>query len=183
MLVLLGLALAGMVAGRLMFLVLDDPVPGGVSASRPTRASAPAAVPTPGGAPALDAARRAATVLHAWDADRAAAYARGDPAALRRLYVPGSRAAARDLHVLRAYAARGLVVRGLRTQVLSLRVLRALDDRLRIEVTDRLVGGRAQTQTKPLKAGAALPWDAPSTRVLVLRGDGGTWRMRSVRPA
>ena len=76
-------------------------------------------------------------MLHAWDADRAAAYARGDPGALRRLYAPGSRAGVRDQRVLQAYAERGLLVRGLRTQVLSLRVLGAGRHRLVVKVTDR----------------------------------------------
>src|SRR4051794_31885457 len=85
-LVLLALSAAGVVTGRLAVLVLDDSAP--VTAPPAARATAPrlSASPSKDRPPAVRAVRRAAAVLHAWDADRAAAYARGDPAALRGLY-------------------------------------------------------------------------------------------------
>jgi hypothetical protein len=190
-LVLLALAVAGVVTGRVIVLVLQDPAPAPAAspaaspAAMPSKRTRPS--PTPGGAPGEDPVRRAAEVLHAWDAERSAAYASGDPAALRRLYLPRSRAAARDVRTLRAYAARGLAVRGLQTQVLSLQVLAAGRDRLMLEVTDRLVGGRAIAHKAgteaPWGAGLALPRDGPTTRVLVLRTWEGEWRMGTVEPA
>ena len=50
-------------------------------------------------------------VLHDWDAERARAWARADPAELRALYVRGSAAGLSDVWLLRYYEARGLVVR------------------------------------------------------------------------
>jgi hypothetical protein len=180
-LVLLAVAAAGVVTGRVAVLVLDGAPP--LAAPSPP----PAMAPGPPEAPSQDApgsgrsVRSAAAVLHQWDADRAAAYARGDPGALRRLYTRGSAAGVRDLRVLHAYVERGLVVRGLRTQVLSLRVLTADPGRLRLEVTDRLLGGRAVTASAGRTQGLALPRDAPTTRLLVLQGQAGEWRMTSVQ--
>ena len=64
-------------------------------------------------------------VLHAWDTRRARAWAEADADALRALYVRGSAAGRADVRLLRAYAARGLVVRRLVTQVFAVRVLRS----------------------------------------------------------
>ena len=186
--VLLAFAVAGVAIGRLVVLVLHVGEDAG---------SAPVTAPVgrPGGTrlePALDeGARRvpdrdgrrtlarAAEVLHAWDADRAAAYARGDPAALRGLYLPGSRAGTRDVRLLRAYAERGLVVRGLRTQVLALGVTTATPRRMVLRVTDRRVDGRAVLRGDDEDT-VALPRDAPSSRVLVLHHRDGRWRMAAV---
>jgi pimeloyl-ACP methyl ester carboxylesterase len=116
-------------------------------------------------------------VLHAWDAQRATAYARGAPERLRNLYVDGSAAGAADVRLLRAYRARGLRVTGMRTQVLAADVLARRPDLLRIRVTDRLdravaLGGGGRV---------ALPRDAASTRVLTLmRAGDGRWRVASV---
>src|SRR3954447_18422528 len=82
-------------------------------------------------------------LLHAWDEQRAAAYASGSAKRLRDLYVAGSSVGAAYLRVLRAYRERGLRVTRMRTQVLSLAVL---DRRLGwrwLAVTDRLVGAEA----------------------------------------
>ena len=68
-------------------------------------------------APTRDATPRAVRVLHDWDARRSAAWAAGDPAALRSLYVAGSRTGRADRAALAAYAERGLRVPGLRFQV------------------------------------------------------------------
>ena len=184
LLVLVALAVAGVVAGRLTVLLLDHPSPA-VREAAPVHASDTRPTDPLPRAGAAARAAGAAALLHRWDAARATAYARGDPSALRRLYVPGSRAGARDVRLLEAYAARGLVVRGLRTQLLSLRVLSRGSDRLRIEVTDRRVGGRAVGRVggSSDEGGAvavALPQDAPSTRVLELRHREGRWRVSSV---
>jgi len=116
-------------------------------------------------------------VLHGWDARRSEAYASGSVRALRDLYVPGSAAGRRDVHVLASYRARGYVVRGLRMQVLAVRVRDRTTNRWRLEVIDRLSGGVA------VRAGECvlLPRDAASTRVLTLvRGSDQRWRVVSV---
>jgi hypothetical protein len=182
-LVLVALAAAGVVTGRLTVMVFDDPSPVAAPPAGDALAPGPRTVPSQGGPPSGRSWRRAAAVLHAWDADRAAAYARGDRAALRGLYAPGSRAGVRDLRVLQAYVERGLVVRGLRTQVLSLRVLTRSRNRLTLEVTDRLVGGRVVVGSARRDGGVGLPRDAPTTRVVVLRHQAGEWRVRSVQAA
>jgi hypothetical protein len=110
-------------------------------------------------------------VLRAWDRDRTRAYARGDRAALRGLYVAGSRTGARDLAVLEGYRRRGLRVTTLRTQVLGARVLRQTPMRLSLLVTDSLVGGVALRGQQRWR----LPADRPSTRRVVLRRDDDRW--------
>lgn len=113
----------------------------------------------------------AAAVLAAWDARRALAWARADAGALRRLYAPGSRAGKSDVALLRRYSRRGLRVTGLQTQVLDLEVVAARPGRLRLVVTDRLVGGEAVGDGRSV----ALPRDRPSTRRIVLVKEVGTW--------
>lgn len=122
-------------------------------------------------------------VLHAWDARRAAAWARGDVDALARLYLPGSRAGASDVALLRRYADRGLIVRDLRMQVLSARVLVTQPHRLVLEVVDRLAGGTAVTTDGAAAAARRLPVDAPTVHRLVLRRPGGQWLMAAVSDA
>ena len=178
-LVLLVLAAAGVATGRLVVVLLDDAAPTAARTRPPASASVAAAAQPQVTADRGRSVRRASAVLHAWDARRSSAYARGDPAALRRLYVPGSRAGARDLRVLRAYVARGLVVRGVRTQLLSLEVLDARDGALRVGVTDRRVGGRAVGRS----VRAPLPRDAPSSTVVELLRHSGGWRVGAVQDA
>jgi hypothetical protein len=107
---------------------------------------AAAAVPEP--APAGHQERRPRTVrslavLHRWDTARASAYASGDVERLRRLYATGSGAAAADVRVLRRYTARGLVITGMRRQVLEAQVRHWSGHRLVLRLTDRLVGAVA----------------------------------------
>lgn len=118
-----------------------------------------------------------AAVLAAWDERRAAAWASGDVEALRALYVDGSRTGAADVRLLRHYRSRGLTVAGLTTQVLVLDVVHRTPSRLVLVVTDRVVGGRAVGGTTPV----ALPADRASTRRVVLRRDGGRWRVVEAR--
>jgi hypothetical protein len=119
----------------------------------------------------------ALAVLHAWDARRAAAYARGDVPALRRLYVDGSRAGTRDARTLRGYVDLGLHVEGLRMQVLRAAVLR--DDRrvVRVQVRERLASGRASSGAGD---GVALPRDRADDHVVTLVRRRGAWVVRSV---
>jgi hypothetical protein len=136
-------------------------------------------------APSLEAAAvqaaagpRPVELLHAWDARRARAWSRGDPRLLRALYTPGSVAGRRDRAMLRAWAARGLVVRQLRTQLLSVRELARSRSSWTLAVTDRLVGGEA------VGAGVrrALPQDRATTRTVRLRRWAGAWRVAAVLP-
>lgn len=117
---------------------------------------------------------RAASVLRDWDRARAAAWARGSTAALRRLYVAG--AGASDVRLLEAYRQRGLRVAGLRVQVLALDVLHHEPGRWLLRVTDRVSGGTA------VGAGVRepLPRDRATTRTLRLVRPAGVWRMAAV---
>jgi hypothetical protein len=117
-------------------------------------------------------------VLRAWDARRAEAWARGDPGLLATLYTPGSVAGRRDQAMLRVWLQRGLVVRGMQTQLLAVRQVRRTASTWTIRVTDRLVGGDAigQGVTRP------LPHDAPTTRTVELRRVGGSWLVSAVQP-
>jgi hypothetical protein len=120
----------------------------------------------------------AVEVLRAWDARRAEAWARGRPRLLRPLYTSGSLAGRHDRAMLRAWAARGLVVRDLRTQLLAVRELRHTATTWTLLVTDRLAGGVA------VGAGVRrpLPRDEVSTRVVTLRQADGSWLVASVAP-
>lgn len=116
-------------------------------------------------------------MLREWDRRRAEAYAAGSVPRLRSLYVAGAGRA--DARLLQSYVDRGLTVRGMRVQVLALRVLRDDDRLLGVRVTDRVVGAEAWGSSGAI----ALPRDSPTTRVLTLRHVGGAWRVSSVRPA
>ncbi|MBJ7358553.1 hypothetical protein [Nocardioides sp.] len=118
----------------------------------------------------------AAAVLAAWDADRAEAWSAGDVRRLRSLYTPGSVAGERDVAMLRRWLDSGLVVDGLRTQLLALDEVRRSADRWVLSVTDRLVDG-------VVRGGAdrRLPDDAPTTRIVTLRLVGDRWLVSSVR--
>jgi hypothetical protein len=115
----------------------------------------------------------AVRLLRAWDERRARAYARGDPAGLAALYVPGSRTGAADVAALRAYVARGLRVTGMRTQVLGAAVLRRTARRLVVEVTDVLLGAVARSGER----GWTLPRDQPTQRRVVLVREDGRWQV------
>lgn len=120
----------------------------------------------------------AADVLAAWDERRSAAYAAGDPAALRALYTPGSSSGRADRAALHAYADRGLRVDGWQTQLLAVRVVESSPRGWRLSVTDRLVGGVARGDGAPVP----LPRDRPTTWRLELRWCVSGWRVVEVRP-
>jgi hypothetical protein len=134
----------------------------------------PVDVAVPVDAPAVDWPR---DVLADWDARRARAWADGDVAALRRLYVHGSRSGRADAGMLASYVDRGLTVRGLRTQVLALEVLDASVDVVDVRVTDRVAGAEAVDG----RTVVPLPDDRPSTRRVVLRLVEGEWLVDEVR--
>jgi hypothetical protein len=129
------------------------------------------AASAPAGPPSVE-------ILRTWDARRAQAWARGDARLLRALYTPGSVAGRRDLAMLRAWAASGLVVQQLRTQLLSVRELSHRQSARTLLVTDRLVGGVA------VGAGVRrpLPQDGATTRTIRLLRRAGEWRIAWVLP-
>lgn len=124
--------------------------------------------------PALDGPP---SVLADWDARRARAWASGDVDGLRDLYVVGSRSGRADARMLASYVARGLTVRGLRTQVLALDVLEASAESVEVRVTDRVSGAEAVDGETVIP----LPDDRPSTRRVVLRLVEGEWLVAEVR--
>lgn len=122
----------------------------------------------------------AVDVLRGWDARRARAFARGDPSGLRALYVPGSRAGAADVRLLRSYARRGLRVEGMRTQLLAAEVLLLEPGRVRLRVVERLVGAEAVVLATGRRL--PLPRDGASERAVELRRSAsGDWRVAAVR--
>ena len=143
--------------------------------AQPTR---PSAEWTAGPAPAAERpVVRALRILRRWDRSRAAAYASGDVAALRRLYAPASVAGAADVRLLREYADRGLVVRGLAVQVVRAELVASSPTRLRLRVVERLAGG---TVVGP-GPDVALPAGRAAPRVVTLVDAGGRWVVRAVR--
>jgi hypothetical protein len=121
----------------------------------------------------------AADVLRAWDRQRAAAWAAGDASALSALYVPGASAGEADVAMLADWAARGLAVDGLTTQLLELRVVAHGPRRFVLLVRDRVTRAVATADglAEPLPAGTI------TERQVVLRRRGATWLVASVRPA
>jgi len=142
--------------------------------SDPKPEARPAAT-SPVAATRIDLAN-ALEVLHGWDTDRARAWAQADLMALRALYVRGSGAGRADVRLLRAYRARGLVVRRLETQVFAVRVLRTTDASLRLRVFDRVAGGVVldNGQVTPLRS------SRPVTRTITFRLDSGSWRVSEI---
>lgn len=116
-------------------------------------------------------------VLHDWDARRSAAWAAGDVAALRGLYVPGSRAGTRDVGLLGRYVERGITVPGLRMQVFRVQVLVQRPRLLVLRVTERLATTRVRVGAEQVR----LPRDGVQTRVVELRRGVGEWRVAEVR--
>ena len=169
-------ALVALLVGALVALglVLADGSAPGSRQARPPEAGAPGgrACRDPGGVDVC----RATAALREWDRGRARAWASADATALASLYAPGSVAGQRDLAMLRQWRDRGLVVRGMRTQVLALVVEHADADRLELLVTDRLVGGAALGAGRRL----ALPADGVSRRRVTLERSAGRWRVASV---
>ena len=118
-------------------------------------------------------------VLRGWDERRAAAYAEGDVAALRALYAEGSGAGERDVRLLRSYVERGLVVEGLRQQLLEVSVLDAAPHRLTVRVRDRLATATVVAADREV----GLPQDRASTNDVVLVQQDAEWLVWSVDPA
>ncbi len=128
--------------------------------------------------PVVEARRTAdgLSLLREWDRRRSQAWAHGDAAALTDLYTRASRTGRHDRAMLAAYAARGLRVAGLRTQVLDASLRAWTPERVTLEVTDRVVGAQAVGRGVRI----SLPRDRPSTRVISLRRVSGAWRVEEV---
>jgi hypothetical protein len=121
---------------------------------------------------------RAADVLRSWDRRRARAWAEGDVAGLRELYV--DRAGVADVRLLRRYADRGYRVEGMTTQLLAVDVLGQRPGRWVLRLTDRLANAVAVRGADRLR----LPRDRMDTHVVTLvRGADGRWRVAEVRAA
>lgn len=118
-------------------------------------------------------------LLREWDHRRSLAWAEGDVAALADLYTDTSCTGRHDRAMLAAYAARGLRVTGLRTQVLTATLRTRAPTRVRLEVTDRVVGAHAVGRGKPIP----LPRDQPSSRMVSLRRVSGVWLVEEVTDA
>ncbi|MGC4111624.1 MAG: hypothetical protein QM747_14625 [Nocardioides sp.] len=146
-------------------------VRGGGSAD-PVRAAAvdPLARPRPA---------RALRVLHRWDRARAAAWRRGDPRALARLYVAGSAAGRRDVHELSRWSRRGLRVTRLRQQVSEVRVVAVDGSRVVVLVSERTLGGIAVGPP----GRARLPSSAWARHRILFRRQGRVWRVVDAQPA
>lgn len=147
-----------------------------VATDRPPR---PPGTPGPDRPPAVvsGATSTPRDTLATWDTHRAEAWAAGDVAALRDLYVANSRTGRADARMLAAYVDRGLRVEGLTTQVLAWRVIEESSDVLVVRVTDRIVGGVVVGEG----TNAPLPRDRPTTHTVTLRRAEGVWRMAVVR--
>lgn len=119
----------------------------------------------------------ALAVLRAWDRDRAAAWRRNDPSALRRLYAAKSGAGRADRALLAAYAGRGLRVIDLTMQRVEVTVESAEERRLVLVVTDRV----ANASVRGPDGRVSLPRDSWSRHRIVLRLVGERWRVARVR--
>jgi hypothetical protein len=139
---------------------------------------------SPGGGGELPAAHgrpspgtQALAVLRRWDRRRAAAWATGDPIALTRLYLRGSRTGSRDVHELRRWVCRGLRVTGLHQQVASSELAERAPQRIVVVVTERTVDGVAVGVHRR----TAVPASAWATHRIALRREGGSWRVVEAR--
>jgi hypothetical protein len=126
--------------------------------------------------PLVSQAARARAVLRTWDRRRADAWARADPEALRRLYLPASVAGRRDAAMLAAYRDRGLRVTGMTRQVVRLRVSTVTPRHLEVVVTDRLVDARVVGA----RVRSALPVGHLATRRIRLTRVAGRWQVAEV---
>lgn len=169
--VLVGTAVALLLAvGLVVRAALHHP-PSGTTNAAPATAVAPAARDVG----VVDAVGSLA-VLRDWDRARAAAWEEGDPAALGRLYARGSAAGRVDVAMLRRWTARGLRVEGMAMQVLAVELRLRTGRRLVLVVTDRLVGAVA---VGPGGRRTDLPRDGATRRRLEFRRSGGAWLLAS----
>lgn len=138
----------------------------------------PAPAPPPSATPEASRPELVASleVLHGWDARRARAWADGDVPALRSLYASGSGAGRADVCLLRAYLARGDVVRRLVTQVFAVKVLHRDATTVMLRVFDRVAGGQVVRDGRVEPLGSS----PPARRDIELRRERGSWQVVAV---
>ncbi|MDX6273623.1 MAG: eukaryotic-like serine/threonine-protein kinase [Frankiales bacterium] len=135
----------------------------------------------------VGAARRAApatdwrAVVDGLDQVRDDAFTAGDPDELEAAYLQGSGAMATESARLRALLDQRLVVRGLELQLVSVRPLSVADQRVVLEVTDRLAAYDLLDAAGHLVA--HRPARTARTWRLELAAHGTAWRIASVAPA
>jgi len=112
-------------------------------------------------------------VLRDWDRARSAAWASGDTAALRRIYLAGSRVGAHDVAMLQRWVDRGLRVRRIAMQVLAVELRVRTERRIVLVVTDRLADSVAVGVDRG--GSTPLPRDGLTTRRLVFRLTNAGW--------
>ncbi|HEY3015091.1 MAG TPA: hypothetical protein VGJ41_08275 [Nocardioides sp.] len=120
---------------------------------------------------------QALTILRAWDARRAQAWAAGDVAGLRRLYTSGSVSGASDCADLQRYVDRGLVVEGMTTQILAASVVTFEPEHVVLDVTDRLAASTAVGDGGRFK----LPGTQAQALTVELVRQHGVWLVRENR--
>lgn len=120
---------------------------------------------------------RALAILRQWDERRARVWASGRVSELLGLYAFGSRTGANDRAMLKAYVDRGLVVQGMRTQVLSAELRAFTSRRIDLVVTDRLAKATAVGEDAEIP----LPRDGASTRTVTLVRRHGVWVVTEAR--
>jgi hypothetical protein len=124
-----------------------------------------------------NAVTKALDILRAWDVRRARAWAAGDVHALTKLYTPHSRTGAVDRAMLRSYLRRGLLVKGMHTQVLAADVRASDATHLTLVVTDRLATATAVARGTSLP----LPRDRPTNHTVELVKRDEIWLVSEVR--
>lgn len=118
----------------------------------------------------------AAQVLHRWDRSRMRAFVAADRTALTRLYETGSLAGRRDLALLERYAGAGVRITAMTTQVFSLRARAVAQDRIVVDLVDR-VAATGGDGVRCLR----LPSSAPRPHRVELRHRDGSWVVAAVR--
>jgi hypothetical protein len=119
-------------------------------------------------------------VLARLDRWRADAYAAAEPALLSRVYARGTRALHRDRALLGRYRRRGLRVRGLRMDVIDLRMQAQHSGAVVLVVRERLGAGTVH--------GVGIRRDLPRDdvdrhRLVLQRRAGRGWQIAAVRPS
>ncbi len=172
------IAVAAVIVVAVVALVISGllrSAPGDEDRSSPTPAD-----PLPRVAPSVTITEAVASlaVLRDWDRARSAAWAQGDVSALQRLYRPGSSARAHDVGMLTRWVERGLRVRRMTMQVLSVELRVRTERRIVLDVTDRL----ADAVAVPLGGGRRqlLPRDSLTTRRLAFELTRAGWVLAAV---
>lgn len=120
-----------------------------------------------------------ATRLAELDRGRSAAFADADPGRLDDVYASGSSGRRADTAMIEAYARRDGRVVGAELRILTCRVVRASDDRVRLEVVDQLGPSRVVWGDG---TSDGLPRDRPTRREVTMIRTADGWRIAQTRP-